>query len=285
MFEIKCSCCNKVFLRELGRINEGISRGWKSYCSFKCQYRAKTKAQEFKCGNPNCNRVFKRTPNEIPQSGICFCSYSCAAIVNNPKSPKRLPQIKFCPICQSKFTGRRKYCSENCQIKFLKSRLIITKDKILQEIKKFYHSKGRIPLKREFFHYKAARFRFGTWNNAIIAAGFKPNPVKFAMKYIANDGHKCDSLAEKIIDDWFFARNIQHEVKIPYGVRRMTADFKVDDTYIEFFGLSGEVERYDELVTLKEKLWKEKRLKTIAIYPTDLFPKSKLDNILGRFCV
>ena len=29
---------------------------------------------------------------------------------------------------------------------------------------------------------------FSTWNKAVIAAGFKPNPVKFANKYIAEDG-------------------------------------------------------------------------------------------------
>ena len=48
--------------------------------------------------------------------------------------------------------------------------------------------------------YGKARYVFGTWNNAISAAGYKPNPVMFARHHIASDGHRCDSLAEKIIE-------------------------------------------------------------------------------------
>ena len=47
-----------------------------------------------------------------------------------------------------------------------------------------------------------------------------------------------------------------------------------------FFGLQGQHERYDKLVKEKEALWKEKNLKIIKIYPNDLFPKNKLDQIL-----
>ncbi|OGG27678.1 hypothetical protein A3A59_05870 [Candidatus Gottesmanbacteria bacterium RIFCSPLOWO2_01_FULL_42_10] len=115
-----------------------------------------------------------------------------------------------------------------------------------------------------------------------MAAGFKPNPIKFANKYVANDGHKCDSLAEKIIDDWLFTRNITHITKVPYGQNRMTADFKVNNSLIEFFGLAGELKSYDKLVALKEKLWKEKNLSVIKIYPKDIFPISQLDQVLGH---
>lgn len=128
---------------------------------------------------------------------------------------------------------------------------------------------------------KAARNRFGTWNKAIIAAGFKPNPIRFANKYVANDGHKCDSMAEKIIDDWLYEKNIKHETKILYNYHRMTADFKIGDTYIEFFGLQGELESYDKLIKEKERLWKKKNLDVIRIYPGDLFPKNKLEQIFA----
>jgi transposase len=156
-----------------------------------------------------------------------------------------------------------------------------TKKQIIQFIKTFYATNGRIPYKKEATYYKASRNRFGTWNNAIKAAGYDPNPVRFANKYIANDGHRCDSLAEKIIDDWLYAKNIPHETKVPYYQNRMTADFKVNDYLIEFFGLKGQVKSYDRLVKEKEKLWKKRKLKAIAIYPEDLFPKSRLEKVFA----
>ena len=157
-----------------------------------------------------------------------------------------------------------------------------TRNQLIHIIQTFYAINRRIPYKKEITYYRASRNRFGTWNKAIMAAGFKPNPVKFANKYVANDGHKCDSLAEKIIDDWLFTRNITHITKVPYGQNRMTADFKVNNSLIEFFGLAGELKSYDKLVALKEKLWKEKNLSVIKIYPKDIFPISQLDQVLGH---
>lgn len=126
-----------------------------------------------------------------------------------------------------------------------------------------------------------ARRYFMTWNNAILAAGFIPNPVRFAKKIISGDGHRCDSLAEKIIDDWLYARNIQHERNIPYGKDNMTADFKVNGFLIEFLGLQGQLKRYDVLLKRKRKIWKEKQLKVIEVYPKDLFPKNRLAQVLN----
>lgn len=100
------------------------------------------------------------------------------------------------------------------------------------------------------------------------------------MKYLANDGHKCDSLAEKIIDDWLYIRKIPHQIHVPYPKSKMTADFKVNGLLIEFFGLQGESEKYDNLISKKEILWEENNLEVIKIYPGDLFPKNRLGEIL-----
>ncbi len=155
---------------------------------------------------------------------------------------------------------------------------------IVRLIERFYEKSGRIPLKREFPHYHAARGRFGTWNNAIKTAGFDPNPVMFANKYVANDGHKCDSLAEKIVDDWLYARNIKHKTNVPYpGNDGLSADFKVGDFWIEFFGLHGQHKKYDELKEKKSKLVKKYNLNLIALYPKHLFPKNKLNKVLKLF--
>ncbi|MBI4058943.1 hypothetical protein HY404_01750 [Candidatus Microgenomates bacterium] len=159
----------------------------------------------------------------------------------------------------------------------------INKQEIITQIKEFYLKNGRVPFKNEFNHYSAARRRFGTWNNAIINANFDPNPVKFSKKHLAKDGHKCDSLAEKIIDDWLFKKKISHMRNTPYGKNNMNADFEINGVLIEFFGLSGELKEYDRLVRKKKKLWKNNKLKAIAIYPQDLFPQNRLGIILREF--
>jgi len=276
--EVACDYCKKIFPRELRRINEAKKFGWKQYCSGNCHSLAKRAMVSLQCGNPNCNKIFFRSLHEISISKICFCSRSCAAVVNNQRSRKRKPKLKICPNCGSYFSGRRKYCSSIC----LPKTTIIPKEQIIQEIKKFYKGRGRIPFKREYFHWKAARFRFGTWNKAVLAAGFEPNPVKFAKKFTAKDGHRCDSLSEKIIDDWLFSKKIFHLKNAKYLNTLFTADFKVNDIFIEFFGLTGALKTYDKLMMKKLKIIKKNDLRLIKIFPKDLFPESKLNDILNE---
>jgi len=162
------------------------------------------------------------------------------------------------------------------------SKIKYSKEELIDSINDFVAKEGRIPLKREFPHYRAVRRVFGTWNKAIKAAGLIPNPVLFAKKFIANDGHKCDSLSEKIVDDWLSYRGVEHQINVPYpGKGRFTSDFMVGDYWIEFFGLSGELRRYDELKKKKLKIAKAYCLKIIALYPKDLFPVNKLEDELA----
>jgi len=130
--------------------------------------------------------------------------------------------------------------------------------------------------------YGKARDAFSTWNKAIEAAGFKPNPVMFAKKYISRDGHKCDSLAEKIIDEWFYYKNISHKRSVPYPeFKKMTCDFVTNNFFIEFFGLEGQHKEYTKIVYKKRRLSKKYKIKLIEIKPSDLFPKNKLDQVLN----
>ncbi len=166
-----------------------------------------------------------------------------------------------------------------------KFKVALSKQKLITLIKEFYKIHGRIPFKKEFFNAKAARTRFGSWNSAIKAAGFNPNPVKFAKKYRANDGHKCDSLAEKIVDDWLSSRKIYHQRSVRYFKTKFTVDFKVGDIFIEFFGLNGQHKIYDKLVKQKLEIVRKNNLKLISVYPKDLFPNSQLNTILGGLIV
>lgn len=170
------------------------------------------------------------------------------------------------------------YCSQDCSALDRKKSLNHFKNKTLNGIKNFVSQHDRIPTKREVHDlHSSAKRAFGTWNKAIRAAGYEPNPVKFSKRYQAKDGHWCDSLSEKILDDWLFSRNIPHKVNFPYpGKRGLTVDFKVGDYWIELFGLSGQHKKYDQLKEEKLKISQKYHLKLISIYLSDVFSPDKL---------
>lgn len=284
--EVRCNYCGGKFLRSSGRINEAKKFGWKQYCSSNCKHTAHLTGTEFPC--QTCGKTVRRTPKETGASKTrrFFCDTSCAAIFNNHLRIRHKKPLKACSAenCNSIVKDRHsRYCSRKCGATPRRRTLESIREEVLSSIKKFNETNGRIPVKKELnAQYRKARTVFGTWNKAIKAAGYKPNPVMFANKYIAKDGHKCDSLAEKIIDEWLYSKGIHHDRSVPYPEDyKLTCDFVINKTFIEFFGLKGEVKRYDRLVTLKRRLSKKYKLKLIELKPAHLFPKNKLDEVLG----
>ena len=280
LVSVNCSFCGKTFKRPRGRYNEAVKKGWKQYCSKSCQRKSKITRVKRICGNPSCNRIVINRLNQFKKSlsGRIFCSRSCSISFNNRESPKRKAKTKICPICKGKFTGPKKYCSPSC----LSASFGVSKLQVIGYIKRFYKKWGRLPLKREYRYYRRSRTLFGTWNNAVRTAGFKPNPVLFARKFTANDGHRCDSLSEKIVDDWLHARKIEHRINVSYPKDKLlTVDFLIKDYWVEFFGLAGQLRSYDRLKKRKLKIAKENNLKLIALYPEDLFPKCKIEEKLN----
>ncbi len=273
---IACSYCKKSFYRSISKINEANKFGWRQFCSKQCQSFAKNKQKIFHCANFKCGRSFKR---RIYKNTIkAYCSHFCAASVNNYRFPKRIAIIKHCLICKKQFKTNRKYCSLLCK----NQSQVLSKEHIIKEINSFFKNTGRIPLKREFYSYSAARRNFGNWNNAIKASGFKPNPIIFSKKYIAKDGHKCDSFSEKIIDDWLNSKSIEHKRSFAYpGDNNLTVDFLIGNYWIEFFGLYKHHKKYDKLRKQKLEIAKEHGLNLIEIYPKDLFPTNRLDKVLS----
>ena len=228
------------------------------------------------CENPNCQKTFLRRIYSISKHN--YCSRSCAVIINNRLYPKNPGIIHNCPICGSDFKSRQKFCSKRCQ----DLSLVVPSKTIVLKIKEFVGDNGRIPLKREITYYKAARARFGTWNKAIKAAGFDPNPVMFANRHIANDGHECDSFSEKIIDDWMFEKGIEHKRDVPYpGNKGFTCDFVIGNKWIEFFGLAGQHKKYDLLKRRKLNLVKRYNIDLVKLFPDDIFPQNKLNLVLN----
>jgi len=264
--------------RDSRRMNENKKLGWKVYCSQKCLGLSRTTRKEFICARKGCGKSFTRIPSDSNKSKSFYCSLRCAALVNNQLRER---VIRICPNCKGEFIGDNKYCSKAC----IPERGSKYSGKtVIELIMKFFKKNERIPVRREMYScYRAARKYFGTWNKAVEAAGFKPNPVIFAKKYIAKDGDKCDSLAEKIIDDYLSKRDIKHTRNFPYpGNDGFTVDFRVGKIWIEFFGLSGQLKRYDELMKRKLKLAKKLGINLIKIYPKDLFPKSKLSDKISN---
>lgn len=290
--KVKCAFCGNKFFRDRGRFNEAKKFSWNQYCSLECQYKDRTTRVTKKCGNPECHNKVSRLLNQFKRSksGLIFCSSSCAIKIINSKtklkSGKHQNSKKICPFCGKIFYGIKKYCSRKCYAGFLRSKpriIRISKKQIIGEIKEFYKKNGRIPVKREFVHYCASRLRFRTWNEAVKAAGFKPNPVLFAYKHIAKDGHKCDSFTEKIIDDWLYEKGIDHEREISYPENPLLrVDFVTKNHWIEFFGLAGDLEEYDRLVKKKIAIAKKYRLSLLALYPKDLFPVNHLENFIRK---
>lgn len=276
----RCSYCDKVVSRSTGRFNESEKFEWRTYCSLKCLGLSRRTGKVMTCSRKGCNNTFIRLPSDLKKSKNYYCSLSCVAVVNNSKRILK-PKGK-CKCCGNYLKSGKLYCSRECKDKCE----IITKEEIIKFIKYFQRREGRIPFKVEYEHYHAARDRFGNWNRAIIASGFEPNPVMFANRHIAKDGHECDSLTEKIIDNWLFRRGIEHKRSIPYPSNdKFTCDFMVNDRWIEFFGLRGEHKRYDELRKRKLQLARRLNIKLIEIFPGDVFSKGGLEKKLGFLLV
>jgi hypothetical protein len=284
LVNLKCAFCKKQFSRSRGRFNEAKKFHWKQFCSSQCLAYYKNKKLLLKCANPGCKNSFSRALSQVKKSVKQFCSSSCAAIFNNKQRNKGLSP-NFCANnnCCKLIPRNRKYCClkhRPPQRKFTEKSY---KKHIIEKIQKFYQQEKRIPLKREMQGaYKTARNLFGTWNNAIKSSGLKPNPVLFSEKQIANDGHLCDSMAEKIIDDWLSSKKILHQRNVRYPLGTYSADFSVDGKLVEFFGLAGELREYDKITAIKRKICAQSNLPLIEIYPRDLFSGKNLDKTLAK---
>lgn len=278
---VKCSWCDRDFLKDRKHINENKKFGHKFYCSLSCHSCAKNKRIELQCENSPCQNKFVRMQKAISRHN--FCSRSCAAIFNNTQKWGVKVKVNVVYSDEDRKAPRPAAGSLGGTNSWLKRRSIYDKESIIKIIQDFVYKNSRIPIKREMWGmYKMARRHFGTWNNAIEAAGFEPNPVMFAKHQIAEDGHICDSLAEKMIDDYLCKKGVVHDRNIPYPVGTYTADFKVGDMIIEYFGLAGEHIRYDELRGIKKQIAKKYQMKLVEIYPNDLYSKDGLMRLLNQ---
>lgn len=131
--------------------------------------------------------------------------------------------------------------------------------------------------------------KFGSWFKALALTGVLPEGVVATargVRCLAQDGHECGSLDEQRIDNWLFSQRVPHEREPPYPPHptlnvtgRKRADWKVGDTYIEYFGLAGDPD-YDRKIDEKLVLAEHLGVEMTAIYPPDV---ERLDERLCPF--
>lgn len=131
---------------------------------------------------------------------------------------------------------------------------------------------------------------YGNWLSAVKATGYLgEHPLikgKFGYRTLAKDGHVCNSLAEKIIDDWLFDKSIPHEKEPSYPEeirsflhKNIRADWKIGKYYIEYFGLQSN-EDYAKKTDSKILACNLFEVKLIKLYPGDEY---RLDSIFNSF--
>ncbi|TSC89817.1 MAG: Uncharacterized protein G01um10143_307 [Parcubacteria group bacterium Gr01-1014_3] len=256
--------------------------GHNFYCSKECQGRSFNKQVSFVCENTECGAEFKKFRKEVGAHN--YCSMRCAAIVNNKKFPKHVIKLKICRICEKQFTGGNIYCANVC---YKKSRVRHKPEDLIKSLKHTYEKLGRVPAKREIPELASpCIYAFGSWGNAIKAAGLEPNRSHEHRMYKrtmtkAKDGHSCDSISEALIDNWLSDNEVKHLRDFPYPNSGHKADWAINDTlFIEYFGLAGDSPRYDRDMKIKKKICEKLGIRLVAIYPQDLYPKLNLNSKL-----
>lgn len=290
--KVNCKNCGKVFLKDKGHYRENLKLGHNFYCSIKCELAYKRRGRRtLTC--ENCGKSFLRQLSDLSLHN--YCSQSCAAIVNNKNRPERGAKTIKCKNCGIKFkkwiSNNKKYCSRKCR----NETECYTAEKLLNIIKTTFKKLGRVPARREIFKSadKACLRFFGSWNNAVLAAGFVPNRSHDNRMYKranakAIDGHFCDSISELLIDNWLYKNNILHKRNALYPKTHHKADWEISTRnqriFVEYFGLANDSPRYDRAVKEKIGLCKKCRISLISIYPRDLYPKILLEyNLKEKF--
>lgn len=275
-------------MRPHGRVNEGVRMDWKCYCSRMCLYQSQLKGKVLQCSRMGCQNTFYRRRAQIHKVQKSYCSTSCAALVNNLNKPKRIKKIKFCAnetygkIISNALT----YCSRKC---FNTVRTTYVADDLIKKLQATAKRLGRAATKRELGHEAYMCIRaFGTWNKALIAAGLTPHRSHNERMYkrkntVAFDGHPCDSISEAIVDNWLTEHNIAHERNTAYPDTNHKADWRIgDNIFVEYFGLAKDSPRYDRSIAEKRMLCRKHGIRLFEIYPSDLYPVIKLENVFAN---
>jgi len=309
---VKCACCNNDFDKTVRRYNEAIKNGWLFYCGRECYSKHKTIAKNLKCSNCKNDIVVSNHDFNDSKTKRFFCSQNCAASFNNKIRGKRSEETKqkikksvlvfnrgnnyienyekICPVCSNKYVPLRdsqKFCSKLCVHIYEFGRGFFTKEEIISLILEKSKELNETPTKKSCKKFLTSSINlFGTWNNAIKACGLKPNINLYPHTRLRSaDGHMCDSLSERIVDNWLFSNGFIHDKNKNYPESRKNCDFYVPlkDLWIEYFGLLGDNKIYDDGVEMKREMAKKFNLNLIEIVRDDIYPDIKLNEKLKNY--
>jgi hypothetical protein len=125
---------------------------------------------------------------------------------------------------------------------------------------------------------------FGSWLGGLIASGVLADGThkgRFGARTVAIDGHVCNSLAEKTVDDWLTSHGVPHTKEPAYPEGAMRADFEIGGILVEYFGLAGQP-AYDEKIEVKRQIVKRHGIQLVEIYPKDLASWGKSQHRIAR---
>jgi hypothetical protein len=166
---------------------------------------------------------------------------------------------------------------KNIDISFKYKKVYYSNTNLINVIKEFVNIHNRIPAARDFKgtkpNYSNFETVFGTWNNAIEAAGFEPNIQNgYGIDTFGLDGHLYRSRAEAYFADNFLYDKYTYviEPKYPNGVWMYDWYIKDLDLYIELDG-GLRPERIAEKIEMNKQLHRKCLVIPISeIYRTSL---------------
>ena len=169
----------------------------------------------------------------------------------------------------------------------------------------FVNENNRVPTIRELRENsdlpgeKAYKLRFGSWGQACIHYGYKPNNRQ--PEYYLSNGEKCDSSYECMVSNWLIDNNINYERNILYKNLdkynhyngAMNCDYLIHynnkDWYVEIVGMlwskdykptTTETITYYEKLKKKEQILKNNHLNYKLIYANEFKYNSIADLFL-----
>lgn len=253
---IQCGCCGK----------DTIKTRSEGFCSRECSEKHNGRRVEVSCDHCGEKVDVKRSKFESYTNH--FCSKEC----HNKSLENKI--TKQCNICGDNFTvvanvaKKQASCSAKCSntnpsVNFPKElieKLYVDEDMTAAEIG-FILGTSKTQILRHIKKYNI-KVRSSSFGNRKLL--------------ICKDGHLVKSHYERAIDNAMTRLGIKHEYepRLPWN-KRYAADFKVDDVYVEVWGMCG-WKKYEETKKRKEKIYKENNAKVLSIYPEDFKDINKI---------
>lgn len=265
MTEVQCARCQKCFTRVAKDVNKARKKNRLQFCSKSCA-----------AAHNNLGRI----PSASHRT---HTSASLKARDDKKRALHALPSAnKTCPTCGTLFRRRSSTCSRTC------ARIpALTREDLLRGIQDLAEVAGGAPTnKMDASLTHAARRIFGSWNKAVSAAGLHPNVQWMRRKVIrCSDGHRADSLSERVVDDWFHERAVSHERHRRYPEGQFTCDFYLPtyDLWVEYFGMAGSHPSYDATIQKKRDIAARHGMTLVEVLPRDLFPTCNLSRVFHKY--